>query len=65
MALRPAIKIDEDTFLIDISPLNEPITFNDDVRLYFGTDQDAYLVWNGTTNRLELWVNGRRRWALG
>ena len=53
--------IDEDIGIVELSPITQNIRFNDGVRLIFGTDSDAYFVWNNTAQKFELWVKDRKR----
>ena len=46
--------IDKDVGIVDIGSTD--IIFNDDIKLFFGTDKDSYLTWNSVLSRFELWI---------
>jgi len=46
---------------VDQGTTGQQITLGDDVKLIMSTDGNTYWVYNGTTNKLELFVNSVRR----
>lgn len=61
----PAVRVERDVFMVELSPITEDIVFNDGVKLYFGTDKDAYFTWNNADQRFELWIGGIKKAQWG
>lgn len=66
MTVKTVKMITKDIGVLDLSPITEDIVFNDGVKLFFGTDKDAWFTWNNTAQKFELWVKGVRKgaWSL-